>query len=99
MASNDKFSSRGDINKISWIFISTKKVKLQQVEEIIWFKNYTATNRQIKDQFQYMSDLKNSVAAWGWEKVRQLHFEEAMWLKLDIQEWTDIQKKFSNQEE
>ena len=27
--------------------------------------------------------------------MRQLHFEEAIPLKLDIQEWTDIQKKFA----
>ena len=42
-----------------------------------------------------MSDLKNSVAAREKDKVRQLQFEEAIRLKLDIQEWTDIQKKFA----
>ena len=65
---------------------------MQQAEANVRLENYTAADCEINNQFEYISDLKNSVAARGRDKVKQLQFEEAIQLKLDIQEWTDIKK-------
>ena len=73
------------------MFICAKKVTLQQAEELVRLENYAATNREINDQYKYMSDFKDRVAAWGRDRVRKLQFEEAIQLEMNFQEWTDIQ--------
>ena len=77
------------IKNISRYYIRAKELKIEEVKQIISV-NESPTETELLTEFDARVLLKKQLHAWGRNRIRQIQYEKAINLGMNIQTWEDI---------